>query len=160
MRSRGCNELTSWVGLALSRDLLRSSRPCCSSFPQRGCGGAARAETFDAVVPVDLANFKITVPAHVHGGLVKFELTSVGPTMHEFNEVRTDRAPSALPLAADGTVDDQNPHADFDHLAEREGVDIGSHASLVVRLTPGHYVVYCNMYGHYQAGMSAEVTVL
>jgi uncharacterized cupredoxin-like copper-binding protein len=28
-----------------------------------------------------------------------------------------------------------------------------------VRLPPGHYVLYCNMEGHYLAGMHAEVTV-
>ena len=124
-----------------------------------GCGGRAHAQVFDAVVPVDLSNFKITVADHVKPGLVKFELNGVGPTMHEFNVVRTDAAPDVLPLAPDGTVDDQNPHSGFVHLAEREGIDIGGHASLIVRLRPGHYVVYCNMYGHYQAGMHAEVTV-
>jgi uncharacterized cupredoxin-like copper-binding protein len=124
-----------------------------------GCGGRAHAEVFDAVVPVDLSNFKITVPAHVKAGVVKFVLRGVGPTMHEFNVVRTDGSASALPLAADGTVDDKSPHPDFVHLAEREGVDIGGHASLIVRLRPGRYVVYCNMYGHFQAGMRAEVTV-
>jgi len=123
------------------------------------CGGSAHAQTFDSGVPVDLANFKITVPGHVKAGVVKFVLTGSGPTMHEFNVVRTDAAPGALPLAADGTVDDQNPHPGFLHLAEREGIDIGGHASLIVRLRPGHYVVYCNMYGHYQAGMHAEVIV-
>jgi uncharacterized cupredoxin-like copper-binding protein len=79
--------------------------------------------------------------------------------MHEFVVARTDASAASLPLAANGTVDDHNAHAGFELIAEREGIDIGAHASLTVHLRPGHYVVYCNMYGHYRAGMHAEVTV-
>jgi uncharacterized cupredoxin-like copper-binding protein len=79
--------------------------------------------------------------------------------MHELNIARTDMSSKALPLAADGIIDDQNPHAGFEHLAEAEGIDIGQHASLTVNLTPGHYVLYCNMEGHYMAGMSTDFTV-
>jgi uncharacterized cupredoxin-like copper-binding protein len=110
------------------------------------------------VVPIELPNFKIVGPAHVRAGLVKFVLTGVGPTMHEFNVARTDPQ-SALPLAPDGTVDDQVEHRGFEHLAEREGIDIGDHSSLTVQLAPGHYVLYCNMYGHYEAGMHAALVV-
>ncbi len=131
----------------------------CFLMAATGCGSPPHADTGAEVVPFDLANFKIVGPAHVRAGLVKFVLTGVGPTMHEFNVVRTDEAQSALPLASDGTVDDQVAHRGFDHLAEREGVDIGDHASLTVQLAPGHYVLYCNMYGHYEAGMHAELVV-
>ena len=124
-----------------------------------GCTGPAVAPKPASLVSVRLANFRIDIPKTVKAGLVEFDLLGVGPTMHEFNVVRTNRAANDLPLAADGTVDDQQPHPDFDHLAEREGVDMGGHATLTVRLAPGHYVVYCNMDGHYQAGMSAGFDV-
>lgn len=124
-----------------------------------GCGGSGAQHAAGVVVPVDLANFKIAGAARVRAGLVTFALNGVGPTMHEFNVARTDDAPSALPLAANGTVDDHTLHAGFELIAEREGVDIGDHASLSVQLRPGHYVVYCNMYGHYEAGMHAELLV-
>ncbi|MDP9333137.1 MAG: hypothetical protein M3Q30_07490 [Actinomycetota bacterium] len=123
-----------------------------------GCASGARTAAVDVVVPVGLANFKITLPAHVRAGVAKFALTGFGPSMHELVIARTDASPSRLPLAADGTVDESG-HAGFDRIAEREGIDIGGHSSLTVRLYPGHYVVFCNMYGHYEAGMRAEVTV-
>ncbi len=124
-----------------------------------GCGGKSRAAGPGVVVPFDLVNFKIVGPPRVRAGVVRFELQGVGPTMHEFNVARTDASAAALPLAADGTVDDQAAHAGFVHVAEREGVDIGDRSSLSVDLSPGHYVLYCNMYGHYQAGMRADLTV-
>ena len=110
-------------------------------------------------MPVDLANFKLTLPTHVRAGVVRFALTGIGPTMHEFVIARTDASPSALPLSADGTVDDHAVHTGFELIAEREGIDIGAHSSLTVHLRPGRYVLYCNMYGHYRAGMHAEVIV-
>jgi uncharacterized cupredoxin-like copper-binding protein len=111
------------------------------------------------VVPFDLVNFKILGSSQVRAGVVHFVLRGVGPTMHEFNVARTDASAAALPLEADGTVDDQGEHAGFVHLADRVGVDIGDRSSLTVDLAPGHYVLYCNMYGHYQAGMRADLTV-
>ncbi len=138
---------------------LRAAGLLVAALLFAGCSSRPRTEAVDAVVPVDLANFKITLPTHVRAGVIKFALTGVGPTMHEFNIARTDAESSALVLAADGTVSDQIEHAGFEHIGEREGIDIGAHASLTVRLYPGHYVLYCNMYGHYQAGMHAEVTV-
>jgi hypothetical protein len=112
-----------------------------------------------ATARVHLENFKIGVAPTLPAGLTTLAISSSGPTMHELNVVRTERAANALPLAADGTVDDLSPHPDFDHLAEAEGIDIGDHASLTVNLTPGHYVLYCNMEGHYMAGMRASFTV-
>ena len=124
-----------------------------------GCASPSSAPKIDAVVRVTVRNFGIDVPSQVRAGLVQFDLAGAGPTMHEFNIVRTHLAPSKLPLKPDGTVDDLSPHPDFEHLAEREGIDTGDHATLTVRLIPGDYVVYCNMDGHYMAGMSAGFSV-
>jgi uncharacterized cupredoxin-like copper-binding protein len=131
----------------------------CLVVASAGCRAGGHAEPAAEIVPVDLTNFAIVGPAHVRAGLVRFVLRGVGPTMHEFNVARTDDAPAALPRALDGTVDDQVEHRGFTHIAEREGVDIGDNASLTVQLPPGRYVLYCNMYGHYEAGMHAELVV-
>ena len=123
------------------------------------CGSGTTSPPVDAKVPVDLQNFKITTAAHVKAGIIQFDLDGIGPTMHEFNVARTDLDPTKLPLSDDGTVDDQTEHSDFTHIAEREGIDMGEHSMLTVQLKPGRYVLYCNMEGHYQAGMHAEITV-
>ena len=119
-----------------------------------------RGDGIPAGTAVRLKNFSIDAPDSVRAGSITFVAFGEGPSMHEFNIAETSLDPTKLPLAADGTLDDQTEHAGFRHVAEAEGIDIGDHASLHVDLTPGRYVMYCNMEGHYQAGMvkAFEVT--
>ena len=123
------------------------------------CGGQAATRSQATKVGVDEKNFQIDLPTTLHPGRTTFVINGVGPSMHEFNVARTDLDPKDLPLADDGTVDDQNPHDNFVHVAEAEGIDIGTRKTLSVDLSPGTYVVYCNMDGHYQSGMATRVTV-
>ena len=96
--------------------------------------------------------------AVVPAGTVSFRILNQGPTTHELNVVRTDRAPGKLPLQRDGlTVNEDAP--DLDHLGEAQGLDIDDRRTLVLRLAPGHYVMYCNLEGHYLGGMYAALTV-
>jgi uncharacterized cupredoxin-like copper-binding protein len=94
----------------------------------------------------------------VPAGTVRFRILNQGPSTHELNVVRTARAPDKLPLQRDGlTVNEDAPG--LDHLDEAEGLDINDRRTLVLRLAPGHYVLYCNMEGHYLGGMHAAFTV-
>lgn len=119
-----------------------------------------RSAGVPAGISVRLRNFSIDAPETVPAGALTFVAFGEGPSMHELNIAETSIAPTQLPVAADGTIDDQTEHAGFRHVAEAEGIDIGDRAVLRVNLTPGHYVMYCNMEGHYQAGMvkAFEVT--
>jgi uncharacterized cupredoxin-like copper-binding protein len=94
----------------------------------------------------------------VPAGTVSFRILNQGPTTHELSVIRTDRAPGKLPLQRDGlTINEDAPGMDF--LDEAEGLDIGDRRTLALRLAPGHYVLYCNMEGHYLGGMHAPLTV-
>jgi uncharacterized cupredoxin-like copper-binding protein len=96
--------------------------------------------------------------AVVAAGTVRFRILNQGPSTHELTIVRTSLAPDKLPLQRDGlTVNEDAPG--LDHLDEAEGLDIGDRRTLVLRLAPGHYVLYCNMEGHYLGGMHAAFTV-
>ncbi len=123
------------------------------------CGATSGSAPVDQAVSVNLKNFEISAPAQVHARLVRFDLHGLGPTMHEFVIARTNRKAGDLPLAADDTVDDHGEYPGFTLLGEEEGIDMNEKASFTVRLTPGHYVLFCNMEGHYLAGMHTEVTV-
>jgi uncharacterized cupredoxin-like copper-binding protein len=95
-----------------------------------------------------------TVPA----GMVRFQLLNNGPSTHEFIVVRTSRAPDKLPLQRDGlTVDEEGPGVD--PVDEAEGLDIADRRTLTLDLAAGHYVLFCNMEGHYLGGMHAAFTV-
>ena len=94
----------------------------------------------------------------VRAGTVNFLIRNEGPTTHEVIVVRTDLAPDKLPLQRDGlTVDEEGRGIDF--LDEAEGLDIDDRQTLVLALGPGHYVLYCNLEGHYLGGMYAALTV-
>ena len=142
-----------------SRSLARVSLASLAILSVASCGATNSSAPVDETVSVNLENFKISLPTHVRAGLVRFDMHGLGPTMHEFNVASTNISPGDLPLAANGTVDDHGVHPGFTHLAEEEGIDMNESTSLTVRLPPGHYVLYCNMEGHYLAGMHAEVTV-
>jgi uncharacterized cupredoxin-like copper-binding protein len=112
-----------------------------------------------AVVDVLLDDFHVhRTTARVAAGMVRFQLTNNGPSTHEFIVVRTDRASAQLPLQRDGlTVDEEGPGVD--HVDEAEGLDIADRRTLTLSLAAGHYVLFCNMEGHYLGGMHAAFTV-
>ena len=110
-------------------------------------------------VNVQLQDFKVSEDVGVvPAGTVSFRIRNHGPTSHQLLVVRTDRPPDKLPLQRDGlTVDEEAPGVDF--LDEAQGLDIDDRKTLVLRLTPGHYVLYCNLEGHYLGGMYAALKV-
>jgi len=55
------------------------------------------------------------------------------------------------------TVDEEARGVEL--LDEAEGLDIDDRETLVLDLTAGHYVMYCNLEGHYLGGMYAAFAV-
>ncbi len=111
------------------------------------------------VVDVTLRDFHVAVSAQAgEAGTFSFSVHSRGPTTHEFLVARTDLPASSLPLGADGIrVAEDAPSV---HVAgEEEAIDLGDTTTLTLHLAPGHYVLFCNMEGHYLAGMRASFTV-
>jgi uncharacterized cupredoxin-like copper-binding protein len=122
---------------------------------------APRQEPTPRGTPVNvlLDDFRVRQDAAVvPAGTVSFRIRNQGPTTHEYIVVRTDRAPDKLPLQRDGlTVNEEAPGIDL--LDEAEGLDIDDRQTLVLDLAAGHYVMYCNLEGHYLGGMHAALTV-
>jgi uncharacterized cupredoxin-like copper-binding protein len=128
------------------------------SFVLTACGddgdssppsGHAGASTVDAT----LKDFDIQLSDDAaSAGKVTFDITNHGPSTHEFVVVKTDKAADALPLH-DGDVDEDALHS----IDEVEDISSGATPKLSVDLEPGHYVVFCNVPGHYKLGMSAAI---
>ncbi len=91
-----------------------------------------------------------TVPA----GEVTFNVANVGTVEHEFVIVATDLPQDQLPVK-DGVVEED----ELDVISEIGGLQPGKDGHLSVDLPAGHYVIICNLPGHYLAGMHAEITV-
>lgn len=126
-----------------------------------GMTGCSRGEAAPRgkVVDVQESDFKLTADTVlVHAGLVTFHIHNSGPSTHEFNVDHTDLAADALPLRADGlTVNEDSKR--MQNVGGMDDIRMGATRELTLRLSPGHYVMYCNLEGHYLGGMYALLQV-
>lgn len=130
-----------------------------------GTAASSGATTAAKAVDVTLSEFQVrATPAAVTGPSVKLVVHNKGTLTHELVLVRTDGSP--LPLAADGSVDeDALPEGAF--IGELEDLRPKVKATLKADLVPGDYLVFCNivedtdgtMVNHYGSGMSTSITV-
>ena len=108
-------------------------------------------------VKVALADFTIGPgPASAPAGTLNFDVRNAGPTAHELVVIRTALAATELPVK-DGTVDEEDKR--MQHIDEVEDLEKDSRVTFSVGLTPGHYVLVCNIKDHYTQGMRADFVV-
>lgn len=120
-----------------------------------------------ATLGVTLQEFAV-IPdaASVSAGAITFNATNKGPDdAHELVVFRTDLDPGALPLRADGAVDEEGTGVTL--IDEIEEFAPGSSESMTVDLSAGKYALICNLVEtdagkvevHYKLGMRAALTV-
>ena len=87
------------------------------------------------------------------------EAPNEGSVEHEMVLFKTNMDPAKLPTEANGEVNEEK----MDKIAESAGeipdVEAGETKSSQFKLTPGKYVMFCNLPGHYAAGMYGTLTV-
>jgi uncharacterized cupredoxin-like copper-binding protein len=115
-----------------------------------------RASGGSRVVNVVERDFRVSVSAtRLRPGTVVFRVANRGPDAHELIVMRDS---GRLPLRPDGiTVNEEGLEKQTVGVLEPAGA--GRVRELRVKLTPGRYVLLCNMYGHYMGGMHAVVIV-
>jgi uncharacterized cupredoxin-like copper-binding protein len=120
------------------------------------CSGAGETPS-GPVVDVTLKDFSIhaSTPS-VKAGPVVLNVYNQGPATHEFVVVRTDLPADRLPIAADGLSVDEDVLARVGEISE---VNISTSEALDLRLSPGRYVFFCNLEGHYLGGMRLALVV-
>ena len=134
-------------------DRLKRLTPILTAFILVACGGAA-ASPSPGSIGAELKEYSITLAAaQAAAGNVTFQVRNTGSIEHEFVVVRTDLPAAGLPIEAGVVAEDG-----LDVIGEQEGVAVGESADLAVALPAGHYVVFCNIEGHYAAGMRADFT--
>jgi uncharacterized cupredoxin-like copper-binding protein len=121
-----------------------------------GCGGddsgsARSAQRIDVVEK----DFQIKAPAAVPAGSVDLAVRNEGPIAHELLVVRGTS--HDLPIRADGVTVDEDA-IESRTAAVLEPTQAGE-SDLSADLAPGHYVLLCNMSGHFRAGMHTELQV-
>jgi uncharacterized cupredoxin-like copper-binding protein len=142
-----------WLRLVLA--LVLSA---VSGILAAGCGGADhRAQhARTPVATVTERDFSIDAPSTLKAGEAVLQVRNHGPDEHELIIAPLGR--SGLPIRTDGfTVNEQA--IESSEPGSLEPGQAGSVRTLRVRLSPGRYVFFCNMEGHYLGGMHATVLV-
>jgi uncharacterized cupredoxin-like copper-binding protein len=121
-----------------------------------GLGGHSAAAAPVTIVPVVEKDFQVSAPMRIHAGLVEFRVRNDGPDRHEFLIAHTGGA--VLPMRSDGLTVDEEAIEQQEPGALEPG-EPGTLRNLRIRLTPGRYVFFCNMEGHFLSGMHTEVQV-
>ena len=104
--------------------------------------------------------FRISMPRTLRAGRRTFAYTNKGSIPHELLVFRTDLPGNALPVKADGSVDEESPvlHKVVDS-GDQTSPGVSQSVRATEALAPGHYVAVCNLPGHYRQGMWLDVTV-
>jgi uncharacterized cupredoxin-like copper-binding protein len=137
---------------ATSSAAIPASVTATTAASPSGSGSATTVAATESEFKIDLVS--MTAPA----GPVTFHIKNGGTTLHEFVVVRTDLSAGKLPVASSAPEVDEDSE-DLTSVDEVENIAAGSTADLKVDLSAGHYVVICNVPGHYSAGMHTDFTV-
>jgi uncharacterized cupredoxin-like copper-binding protein len=94
---------------------------------------------------------------HIKPGKVLFKVKNISTDEdHELLLVKTDLAPDALPMDADGVRVEEDKLKDLKELGD---VHPGKSRSTTLSLKAGKYLLFCNEAGHFKAGMYMTFTV-
>jgi uncharacterized cupredoxin-like copper-binding protein len=117
-----------------------------------GCAAHASVAQGTRVVVVE-HDFRLTPSVRsVPAGMVTFHVVNHGPSTHEFVVDETFYAADDLPLQKNGLQ--VNEEATTLRTADELGeIRVGTERDLTMRMHEGHYVIFCNLEGHYQGGM-------
>jgi uncharacterized cupredoxin-like copper-binding protein len=110
-----------------------------------GLGMAMNADMSKATMSIKIN------PVSVLHGKVKFYVTNASSSViHEMILSPVSDTKKTLPyIDKDNKVDEESSI----HLGEVSELDPGKSGSLIVDVKPGKYILYCNLPGHYMAGM-------
>jgi uncharacterized cupredoxin-like copper-binding protein len=100
-------------------------------------------------------DFAIKAPERIAAGPTRLAIDNRGPDAHEFILVRSNG--SGLPLRPDGLTVDEDAIESRTVAALEPGLP--GVRNLDVELTPGRYLMICNMSGHLMGGMKRALVV-
>ena len=155
VNAQACGQFT-----AENKTKFRSRDPFAEGTPEPtppadGTATATPPPSGGPAVAVELAEWSVTAAqASVDADGVTFNVTNAGAVAHEFVVIRSDLPADGLP-AAGGGVDESGLDV-VGRIPEFAG---GASASMTFDLTPGNYLLICNIPGHYGLGMTTTLTV-
>jgi uncharacterized cupredoxin-like copper-binding protein len=111
------------------------------------------------VVHIDERDFAIHMQTTLlHTGNYVFVDRNHGPSAHELVMWKTPDPANRLPLRANHRVNEEAPELEST-IDSGSSLQPGETRILTANLEPGHYVIVCDLPGHYLAGMHVDITV-
>jgi uncharacterized cupredoxin-like copper-binding protein len=120
-----------------------------------GCAGPAEGAPEGSQVVVEMTDYKLTVNVpSVKAGQYKIGVRNLASMEHSFEVLKTDLPHDKIPV--DGASAKAKEDGKVGAIAS---IPAGKSAAVTIDLTPGKYVLICNVAGHYQLGMHVGFTV-
>ena len=119
------------------------------------CSASAENAPADSQVVVEMTDYKVTVNVpSVKAGRIKIGVRNLATMEHSFEVLKTDLPHDKIPtdLASAKAKEDGK-------VGGIASIPAGKSAAVTIDLTPGNYVLICNVAGHYQLGMHIGFTV-
>ena len=149
------------VAVALILTACGSSEDSSPATPDAG-GSDITTESEGSPVAVAVGETDVNTqymnvdPGTVPAGTVTFTVTNEGTKEHMFDILATDTPADQVEVGGDDMIVDPEDAVFIDEVEDIEG---GATVTLTVDLEPGHYVLECNVKGHYRMGMYTDFTV-
>ena len=123
-----------------------------------GCAAHGSSAGGARVVVVEHDFGVVASPLSVRAGMVTLHIENRGPSTHELNVDETSFRSGGLPLRQNGLqVDEESAH--LHPVDSISGIRVGTSQDLTLHLAPGHYVLFCNLEGHYLGPMHVGLEV-
>lgn len=94
-----------------------------------------------------------------NAGAVTISTPNDGQVQHELVLLQTDQSPTSLPKNGDEVDEEALETKGVESPGEIEEVNPGQTKSGNFQLTPGKYLMICNLPGHFNRGMYGTITV-
>jgi uncharacterized cupredoxin-like copper-binding protein len=158
---------TKWLALLPIAGLLAATGCAQSPVGTAAAATPATKSTTSLVtasggaIQVGLAEWKISPSVTtVAAGSVTFDVRDNGTTAHEFVVLRTNTPSADFPISSfEGETPRFNEDTAGENVGETGDMEIGATKTLQIDLKPGHYVLACNLPGHYGSGMHVDFVV-
>lgn len=137
-------------------------------FPVFDQSALAQSESTEKRLTIVLKDFSVHPnTTEVQAGKLTLEAVNEGMSTHELVILRTDLKPAALPrkeaksqqgIPIEYLVNEDD--ARLETVDEIEEFPAGTSQVKKVFLEPGHYVLFCNIPGHYDKGMYTSLHIV
>ena len=144
------------VGCGSSSSTTSSAADTAATTATATTGAKTTEEVTASTVAVTLgkpsAFSLVPSPTTAKAGKVTFKVDNAGTMPHELVVIKTDTPAKDLTVK-NGKADETG------NIGETGDMAAGTSKSFTVTMEKGHYVLLCNLPGHYQGGMYKDFTV-